>query len=274
MEEKNAESFDETFDETAAVSDDDDWDDVQWGEAEEDEPVSGDDSDSAEEEADQPESEEADKPAEQKDESAAEAEDADQGLELKYMDETKKVGKEEAKSLAQKGMDYDRIREERDSLKGDLPRYKEMEAFLKEMQGDFDTIEDFMADTRARIKADAEGISYDEALAAVKKPVQETKTSENDDDINVDGFMSRFPNVQAADIPQEVWADVRETHDLAASYEKYDNNRKNDRIAELEKELEILKNNKKNADRSTGSSRSSGANSGKSLYDLLWDDDD
>ena len=177
MEEKNAESFDETFDETAAVSDDDDWDDVQWGEAEEDEPVSGDDSDSAEEEADQPESEEADKPAEQKDESAAEAEDADQWLELKYMVETKKVGKEEAKSLAQQGMDYDRIREERDSLKGDLPRYKEMEAFLKEMQGDFDTIEDFMADTRARIKADAEGISYDEALAAVKKPVQETKTS-------------------------------------------------------------------------------------------------
>ena len=252
---------------------DDEWDNIKWSDDENND-ESKEESDGAEEEADQPESEEAEQPAEQEEESVNEAEDADQWLELKYMDETKKVSKEEAKALAQKGMDYDRIREERDSLKGDLPRYKEMEAFLKEMQGDFDSIEEFMADTRARIKADAEGISYNEALEAVKaQHTTETKTS-SEDDINIDGFMAKYPNVRAEEIPPEVWAEVRETKDLVAAYEKYDSGRKADRIAELEKEIKTLKNNKKNADRSTGSSKSSGASSGKSLIASLWDDDD
>lgn len=249
---------------------DEEWDNVKWDDDEADD-VSEEESDSDKEEADQPESEDAEQPAETESEQT-DADDTDQWIELKYMDETRKVGKDEAKSLAQKGMDYDRIREERDSLKGDLPRYKAMEEFLKEMQGDFDTIEEFMADTRARIKADAEGISYDEALEAVKaKTAPETKS---DDDININGFMAKYPKVRAEEIPAEVWADVMETKDLVSSYEKYDNSKKADRIAELEKEIKTLKNNKKNADRSTGSSKSSGASSGKSLIASLWDDDD
>lgn len=255
---------------------DPEWDDIKWGSDTSD---TGDESADESEEADQPEEDKSEEetPAESEKEPEPDAEDADQWLELKHMDdEPRKVSKEEAKALAQKGLDYDRIRQERDDLKAKLPRYEEMEKFLQEMQGDFATLEDFMDDTRARVRADAEGISYDDALAAVKssrKPA-EPQPKDDGDRINVNGFVAKYPTVKAEEIPESVWADVRSTGDLLVSYEKYDNNRKADRIAELEKEIETLKNNKKNADRSTGSSRSSGASNSKSLIASLWDDGD
>jgi hypothetical protein len=277
MEDNNAEIIEEydepSYDPTEA---DDGWDDVKWGADDEVEDDKAEDSKDESEDADQHEADETEKQAETETEAGAEAEDADQWIELKHMDdEPRKVGKEEAKALAQKGLDYDRIRQERDDLKTKLPRYEAMEAFLKEMQGDFDSIEDFMDDTRARIKADAEGLSYDDALAKVKaaKPAAEQPVS-GEDNINVDGFLRKFPDVKAEEIPASVWADVKVTNDLAASYEKYDNSRKQDRIAELEREIETLKNNQKNANRSTGSSKSSGASSGKSLIASMWDEDD
>lgn len=261
---------------------DPEWDAVTWSEdedADSDDESEEFDEDSAEDsdEADQPEADEAEKQTETEDEAGEEAEDADQWLELKHMDdEPRKVSKEEAKVLAQKGLDYDRIREERDNLKANLPRYEEMEKFLQEMQGDFATLEEFMDDTRARIKADAEGISYNDALAEVqsaRKPAPAQPSSDGSQ-LNVDAFIQEYPDVKAEDIPASVWAEVRETGDLLSAYKKYDNGKKTDRIAELEREIETLKNNKKNSARSTGSSKSSGASSSKSLIASMWDDDD
>ena len=252
---------------------DPEWDAVTWGDSDdEEEETSKDETETA----DQPDPEQSETPAEPEAQNTEEAEDADQWLELKHMDdEPRKVSKEEAKALAQKGLDYDRIREERDNLKSSLPKYQEMEKFLKEMQGDFESIEEFMDDTRARVKADAEGISYNDALEqvrAAKAPAPEQHT--DDSGINVDGFLKQFPDVKAEDIPASVWADVNVTGDLRASYEKYDTNKKNDRLAELEREIETLKNNQKNANRSTGSSKSSGTSSGKSLIASMWENDD
>jgi len=268
----------EEQEETYTFGDDDgDWDDItDWGEETDESSEEELDSDSQTEEADQQESEEADEQTEAEEQAEPEAEDADQWLELKHMDETRKVSKDEAKALAQKGMDYDRIREERDSLKNSLPRYQEMEKFLQEMQGDFDSIEEFMDDTRARVMADAEGISYNEALSRVQSnhaPAKAEEKSDNDN-INVDGFIKKYPNVKAEEIPESVWADVQTTGDLLVSYDKYDASKKSDRIAELEREIEILKKNQKNKERSTGSSKSSGVSGSKSMIDLLWDDDD
>lgn len=259
-----------------ADENDPEWDAVSWGSDTSD---TGEEPEDESDEADQPEEDKSDESAaEPEDNPEPEAEDADQWLELKHMDdEPRKVSKEEAKALAQKGLDYDRIRQERDDLKSRLPRYEEMEKFLQEMQGDFETLEDFMDDTRARVRADAEGISYDEALSAVKsnRRTPEPQQKQDDEDrINVNGFVAKYPSVKAEDIPESVWADVRSTGDLLVSYEKYDNEKKSDRIAELEKEIETLKNNKKNANRSTGSSRSSGASNSKSLIASLWDGED
>lgn len=284
MDENTAEVMEDFEDEPSVdpYDNDDDWNNVTWGKDDEDESVESEDkSDSEaepEEEADQPESE--DKPAEDAEteqESDTEVEDADQWLELKHLDdEPRKVSKEEAKALAQKGLDYDRIRQERDTLKSNLPRYEAMEEFLKEMQGDFDSIEEFMDDTRARIMADADGISYNEALEQVKakhKP-EPAKPEPSDNGLDVDAFVSAYPDVKAEDIPASVWARVKETGDLVGAYKEYETSKKNDRIAELEKEIATLKKNKKNSDRSTGSSKSSGVSGNKSLIASLWDSDD
>lgn len=261
---------------------DPDWDAVSWSEKGDDdeseaEPEEDESEDSDEAEADQPEADKAEEPTEAEAETDESSDDADQWIELKHLDDPpRKVGKEEAKELAQKGLDYDRIREERDNLKNSLPKYQEMEKFLQEMQGDFDSIEEFMDDTRARVMADSEGISYNDALAKVKsaKSTPPAQPEQSDNGIDVDAFVAAYPDVKAEDIPASVWAEVRTTGDLVGAYRKYDEGKKSDRIAELEREIETLKNNKKNSARSAGSSKSSGATSGKSLIASMWDADD
>ena len=284
MEEKTAELMDEFEDEVSVdpYDDDEEWNNVTWGKDDEDESIEPEDKSQdnpeteSEDEEDQPESKDDENDdAEPEAEPDAEAENADQWIELKHMDdEPRKVSKEEAKALAQKGLDYDRIRQERDSLKSNLPRYEAMEEFLKEMQGDFDSIEDFMDDTRARIMSDAEGISYNDALEKVKTKHKPEPAKDTDNGLDVDAFVTAYPDVKAEDIPASVWARVRQTGDLVGAYKEYDEEKKSDRIAELEREVETLKNNNKNKNRSTGSSKSSGASGNKSLIASMWDDDD
>ena len=262
------------------LNDDDndaEWDNVKWGSDDEDEAFGDEESENGDsDEADQPEAgNPEEKPAEAEEgKPEANDQDADQWLELKHMDDpVRKVSKKEAQELAQKGLDYDRIRQERDQLKQNSSRYEEMENFLKEMQGDFASIEDFMDDTRARIKAEDEGISFDDAL----KTVRANRTSKApaaepaDKPSPVDEFVRRFPHVKAEEIPESVWAEVRETGDLVGAYVKYANTEKESEIQKLKDEIETLKQNAKNAARSAGSSRSSGNKSGKSAIAELWD---
>lgn len=201
------------------------------------------------------------------------AEDADQWLELKHMDDpVRKVSKEEAKALAQKGLDYDRIRGERDTMSA---RVKDMEEFLNEMKGDFDTIDDLMDDTRARVLAEKEEISYNAALARVKSSKQTKQQAPQSDAVTA--FVKKYPGVKAEDIPAEVWAEVQTTGDLVGAYEKHQSKNtkaKDARIKELEEEIEILKNNKVNESRSTGSSKSRGNTSRASMIASLWNEDD
>lgn len=265
------------------LADDDEdegWDKVTWGKDGDDESFGDEESETGgSDEADQPEDgKPEEKPAETEEaKPEADAQDADQWLELKHMDDpVRKVSKKEAQELAQKGLDYDRIRQERDDLKQNASRYGEMEEFLKEMQGDFPSIEEFMDDTRARIKAEQEGISYDDALSKVKSARTAAKApapAENKPS-PVEEFIQRFPNVKAEEIPESVWAEVRQTGDLVGAYVKHKESEQASRIKALEDEIETLKQNAKNAARSAGSSRSSGNKSGKSTIAELWDNDE
>lgn len=258
-------------------SDDSKWDAITWGEDTGD----GDDestetveqqSDNAEAEADQPTQEAQPEPEK------APAEDEDY-LELKHMDETKRVTKEEAKTLAQKGLDYDRIRGERDTMQQDYQKLKGYEAFLEELKGEFPSIESLIEDTRARMLADKDNISYADAVAKVKlmhpepaPPAPKADQPKGND--AVQKFVERYPNVKAEEIPESVWAETRQTGDLVGAYAKYENQKLTDRIASLENEINTLKQNSKNAARSPGSSSSSGKMSAKSLIEQLWEDDD
>ena len=196
----------------------------------------------------------------------AEEPDTDQWLELKHFDEVRRVSKEEAKALAQKGMDYDRIR-------GKVDKLQKYEDFLNEIKGDFASLEDLMDDTRARLKADKDGISYEDALNKIKE--EPAKTKQTRDEIleqirqeSIQQFAADHPDIQAQDIPQEVWEDVFKTNNLEASYAKY--------VAQkMKNENDVLKRNAKNKSRSTGSMKSSGNSSlEKSEFDRVLESDD
>lgn len=60
---------------------------------------------------------------------------SDDSFEIKYMGETKRIGREEMIALAQKGMDYDRIREERDKMSPELDGLRSDKTKLTEYEG-------------------------------------------------------------------------------------------------------------------------------------------
>lgn len=271
--------------ETEAETDEDGWP-TEWTDAVEEDDGDEGETDEVTTEADQPteepkpeETKDAEKPAETEPEQKAEEED--QFLELKHMDTVRKVNRDEAKVLAQKGLDYDRIRGERDAMQKDYAQLKKYESFLNELKGDFPSIDAMMTDTRARMLAEKEGISYADAVAKVgvmqqgAQP-QQTQVQQGQPKVPaVDQFVQKYPGVKAEEIPQAVWDEVKRTGDLVGAYENYQNTKvKDEKIKNLELEIETLKQNQKNAARSTGSATSSGKTSSKSLIQQLWDEDD
>ena len=207
-------------------------------------------------------------------------------FELKHLDETKTVSRDEVITLAQKGMDYDRIRTKYDELKAGEAQRNAHEAFLKELAESAGQSVDDMIDTaRARIlasKAEAEGktLSVEDALAQIKqekekqaaeeKPDQPEKPSaeENKEAERQQSFLrfsKEFPEVKAEEIPAEVWKDFAEGKgDLADLYARQENKR-------LKAELAAMKQNEENRKKSTGS-RATAGSAKKSAFDDAWYD--
>ena len=117
----------------------DDWDDVDLSDVQDDDPDQGESEDEGTtdttDEADQQKEEpvEEEKPADENPEQEGQEEADQPTFDLKYMGEIKTVGKEEVVTLAQKGMNYDRILGERDTAKAEVSRLQEYETFLQEL---------------------------------------------------------------------------------------------------------------------------------------------
>ena len=215
--------------------------------------------------------------------------DTDQYLELKHLDEVRKVSKEEARVLAQKGMDYDRIRTKYDEATSNIAKLQKYESFLNEIKGDFATLDDLMTDTRARILSDKESISYEDAVSKVKAANQHTeqKTQEQAqpqitrEDVLEEmrrescfAFKQKYPDVPAEKIPKEVWDDMQNTNSLVVSYERYvAANETNKKIENLMAEIEAIKQNKINEEKAVGSLRNAGSAKIVDKYLEGWDDD-
>lgn len=199
-------------------------------------------------------------------------------LELKHFDEVKKVNREEAKVLAQKGMDYDRIRGKLDEATAINAKLQKYEEFLNELKGGFNSIDDLMNDTRARLIADKEGITREQALERVKSANQQKEQAQQQAQFNrnavyeemrresLTSFLAAFPGVKAKDIPQEVWDDMKTTNNLVASYAKY-------QAKKLADENAVLKKNAENKARSTGSMKSAGK-AQRDEFEAMWYEDD
>lgn len=203
------------------------------------------------------------------------AEEGHQLYTLKSPKGERQCGIDEVLTLANKGMDYDGVRDDRDNLR----------EFLTELaQSGGMSIDELIDSTRARMlvqKRQAEGnpISETDALFTVqreraeKKAARAAETAKAEEQTRnrmISDFIAEFPDVQATDIPNSVWAESRETGNLAAAYRKYANNQKDAELQRLKKEIETLKQNKKNKERSTGSMRSSGVSSSADPFEEGW----
>ncbi len=276
-------------------------DDIPDAGAEQEEPEkdANDETDAADndgDEADQPESDEESNPDEEEDSSddgnTEETEEeetdeaSDQKFTLKHLDEVREVGRDEVVELAQKGMDYDRIRGERDNLKRNAARFEEYESFLKRIAGD-QSIEDLIDSTLAKLDvADAEkrGEDLDEieqfkkirierVKREAKNPPPADDEQKTDDDTekeklgkSIQRLLKEYPDIKAADIPNEVWQDYHNGRaDLLECYELNQNKK-------LRAELKTLKQNQKNKERSTGSKKSAGKKSVDRWFEG-WPDD-
>ena len=299
-------AFDEGWDdletpvETGDAQDDGD---LETEETENDLESEGTDADADQQEAEGNEGGE-DGEAPESESSGDEGENPDQGESflLKHLGEERKVSRDEVVQLAQKGLDYDRIREKWDSVKDDVPRLRSYEKFLAELAssrgGD---IEALMDETMTQIlinRAKAKGEELNPSAAAAQAvrmrmqngwaPAAEETEAGAKGNLGADGgnvgrpavdanemvnrFLAEYPTVRAENIPKEVWDEVnRNGGDLVKAYRGFENKRLAEENKRLKKDLEDAKQQQKNKERSTGSTKSVGSSSKRSAFDEGWD---
>lgn len=220
-------------------------------------------------------------------------EEADQQLfELKHLGEVKTVNRDEVITLAQKGMNYDHIRQERDVARAEVERLGELESFLQELAGPGRTVDDLIDSTRASILANKEGIDEKVALDRVKlareraafeaekKKGEAVVQAQNEEQQRNQKAFLRFhevhPDVDPKTIPQKVWnAFIGGQADLADAYTQYENQQLKEQLKAMQEKEDARVQNEKNKKRSVGSQQSEGtSNKKKDLIDFYWDSDD
>lgn len=222
---------------------------------------------------------------------AAGGEEGNQLFTLKHLNEEKQYSLEDIRALAQKGLDYDHIRQDRDSLRQKQQSFDGYEKFLTELAEKSGlSIQEQIDMTRAlwlieEEKKNGKTLSEGDAILRIQRNKAEKITDDASDaeaqeagddvikgdhsvekrDASFRRFVAEYPDVKAEDIPQEVWtAFGKGEGDLADIYARHENNR-------LKAEIERLKQEKKNKDRSTGSRRTAGATTPKDIFDETWD---
>lgn len=222
---------------------------------------------------------------ESKDTAPTHPEEKEDTFTLRYMKEDKQYSRNDTIILAQKGLDYDRVRAERDTLKSEIPTFKEYKSFLEELASDSGvSVDQLMENVRAtrlvererkagniisetaakeqiqreKSARDKDNAVQEDEIKPEEAPVQKTK------DIDVASFIKVFPDVKADDIPESVWIEVMNGADLTSAYTRYENKQLRNRIAAIEQ-------NQKNAERSTGSRKTTGNNQTYDDFDAAWD---
>jgi hypothetical protein len=214
---------------------------------------------------------------------------------LKHLDEVKEVSEEEIVKLAQQGMDYERIRTDRDALKtfkteneGTLALFT---AFAKESGMSLQQYGDFLREqsliqtglspeaAKERVQLDNDKATLEVERKAVEQERTTAQAQQRADQLkqerisaDLQTFLSTYPDVKPSDIPKDVWAVVhgeggKAPVPLVTAYTKHLND-------QMKMELEALKQDKENRAKSPGSMNTKGAKSDiDALIDSIWDSD-
>lgn len=250
-----------------------------------DEPEDAEQETPAEENQPEAEGEDGEKSEEQAEDKPAE--EADHSFVLNYMGENRTVTRDEAIALAQKGMDYDRIRQSRDEVITEKDRLQKSLAPLDELaksQGitleqlvdnahvaalmQKDNLSAEAARERVQLERRAREISEREAALKQKEAQDDTAKAEADKrTADIRKFIEAYPEIDPKSIPKEVWAQVSKGSTLTEAYARHES-------AQLKLALEAEKKNRENAARSAGSRTTDGKDDKKDLIDKYWDEDD
>lgn len=180
-------------------------------------------------------------------------------------------------ALAQKGLDYDRIRQGYDEAKPVLSLFQD---FAKRAGI---PVQEYLARIRAQAKQ-AEGMSAEEARRTVELEDREAVAAAQEEirrsqemaarqelarlqaadarmQADLREFREVFPEAAAdpASIPKEVWAEVRGGRSLVGAYAKYHEAQVRADVEAEEQRAAAQRQNAENAARSAGSMRSAGA---------------
>lgn len=178
---------------------------------------------------------------------------------LKNRDEKRQVSRDELIAMAQKGWDYDHIREERDQLRQYRseadPAYELVKSYA---QRNGMTVSDYLDYCR---KQELMSRGIDEPTASAQLAIEREKQNAQKKDM--DTFLAIYPNIKAEEIPKEVWRQVAQGRSLVAAYAMHQNQK-------LTTELAALKKNNENAARTTGSLSSPASGDKKDEIDQWW----
>ena len=246
-------------------------------------------SDDDEDDSETEDSEEAD--ADEED--PAEDTDGGQTFTLKVNKEEKKVTLEEMTALAQKGADYDRVKEQNtksqqtiQDLQAQLEGFNgrknvlDMLDIISEKSGK--SADELMESIYLSVRKSA-GVSEATAREELKsaklekelngyKAKQEAKPKENDAETRanreLEEFRQNFPDVALSEeLVQKLVPDVQKGMSLSAAYRKLEKAQADARIRDLEQQLAAKKQNDKNKKRSPGSQKDSGGRRTRSDYE-------
>ena len=214
-------------------------------------------------------------------------------FDLKYNKEIKKYTKQQVTELAQKGLNYDHVTEQRDRLQqenADLAKFKD------EYSGVFETLEsmaeaagkklpDFLTSIRMNMLV-AQGVSQETARERIlredaERRLQASAAEENRkskaeerqrEDIR--RFQEKYKDVDPKTIPQEVWQAVGKGELLVDAYGDYQRRELERQLKEANEKLAIRAKNESNKQKSLGSLQSTKQETGKDpfLEGFLSDD--
>ena len=214
-------------------------------------------------------------------------------FDLKYNKEIKQYTKQQVTELAQKGLNYDHVTEQRDRLQqenADLAKFKD------EYSGVFETLE-YMAEAAGKklpafltsIRMNmlvAQGVSQETARERIlredaERRLQASAAEENRkskaeerqrEDIR--RFQEKYKDVDPKTIPQEVWQAVGKGELLVDAYGDYQRRELERQLKEANEKLAIRAKNESNKQKSLGSLQSTKQETGKDpfLEGFLSDD--
>ena len=214
--------------------------------------------------------------------------DAEQTFTIKVNKEERTVGLAEMTALAQKGADYDRVKERAQQtiqeLKTQLDGQKDVMEIMTTLAEKTGTPLNELAEmlyvsyrkgegrTETEAKLELQNARLQKGLDAVNAEKDKQKEAEESSQSRaqreVDEFRRSYPEVEFTDeLVSKLTPDVQAGMTLLSAYQKYEAAQKEARIAELERQLAAEKKNRENRSRSPGSQKDSGGQRGKSDFD-------